>query len=246
MPMRPEADRPPLPKRPALPGLKGKVVLIMGGARGLGAAIGRVLGEEGATIVLADVMVARLKLYTAVLMEQGIAAESVVVDVGNHLQVATALREVHLRHGRLDGVINRSVTDVGVPLHALSVDDWERVVRTDLSGAFVVAKQAAALMLKDIAQAADGRLCHIVNILSSAAKQAGPGAVACHATQWGLLGMSHALHAELRPHGVMVSAVVAGAPQDPMSVAHAVRFVLTQPVGTVVPELSVMPLAEST
>lgn len=83
-----------------------------------------------------------------------------------------------------------------------------------------------------------------------------------HATKWGLLGLSHALHAELRPHGIKVSAVIAGGMrtpflldrfpdidvsnlQDPANVAAAVRFVLLQPPETVIPEVMVLPMRET-
>ena len=80
--------------------------------------------------------------------------------------------------------------------------------------------------------------------------------------EWGLLGLSHALHAELRPQGIKVSAIVAGGMrtpflldrfpdidpgvlQDPMAVARAVLFVLQQPDETVVPEVMVLPMRET-
>ena len=103
---------------------------------------------------------------------------------------------------------------------------------------------------------------HIVNVASTASKRAWPNASAYHATKWGLLGLSHALHAELRPRGIKVSAVVAGGMrtpflldrfpdidpkvlQDPMNVARAIRFILTQPEEAVVPEMMVIPMRET-
>jgi short-subunit dehydrogenase len=102
----------------------------------------------------------------------------------------------------------------------------------------------------------------IVNITSTAAKRAWPNASAYHASKWGLLGLSHALHAELRPHGIRVTAVVAGgmrtpflldrfpdldpsALQDPADVAQAILGVLLLPRATVVPELTVLPVRET-
>ena len=102
----------------------------------------------------------------------------------------------------------------------------------------------------------------IVNIASTAAKRAWANASAYHASKWGLLGLSHALHAEGRPHRVKVTAVVAGGMrtpflldrfpeldpevlQDPANVAETVRFVLTQPDETVIPEVMVLPLRET-
>jgi len=101
-----------------------------------------------------------------------------------------------------------------------------------------------------------------VNVASTAAKRAWPNASAYHASKWGLLGLSHALHAELRPQGIRVTAVIAGGMrtpflldrfpdidpatlQEPANVARAIRQVLELPRETVVPELTVLPMRES-
>ena len=101
-----------------------------------------------------------------------------------------------------------------------------------------------------------------MNIVSTAARRAWPNAAAYHASKYGLLGLSHALHAELRAHGIKVTAILAGGMrtpflldrfpdippgnlQDPENVAEAVRFALTQPPGTVVAELMVLPMGET-
>jgi short-subunit dehydrogenase len=103
---------------------------------------------------------------------------------------------------------------------------------------------------------------HIINVTSTAAKRAWPNAAAYHASKWGLLGLSHALHAELRVHGIRVTAVVAGGMrtpflldrfpdldpallQDPANVAEAIRSVLLLPPSTVVAELTVLPMQET-
>jgi short-subunit dehydrogenase len=102
----------------------------------------------------------------------------------------------------------------------------------------------------------------IVNIASTAAKRAWPNASAYHASKWGLLGLSHALHAELRPHGIRVTAVVAGGMrtpflldrfpdldptrlQDPASVALAIRHALLLPRESVIAELTIVPVHET-
>jgi short-subunit dehydrogenase len=103
---------------------------------------------------------------------------------------------------------------------------------------------------------------HIVNVVSTAARRAWANASAYHASKWGLLGFSHALHVEARPHQVKVTAVIAGGMrtpflldrfpdldpgllQEPRNVADAIRFVLTQPDETVIPELMVIPMRET-
>jgi NAD(P)-dependent dehydrogenase (short-subunit alcohol dehydrogenase family) len=102
----------------------------------------------------------------------------------------------------------------------------------------------------------------IVNIASTAAKRAWPNACAYHASKWGLLGLSHALHAELRPHNIRVTAVIAGGMrtpflldrfpeldaenlQDPDDVARAIVSLLSLPASSVVAELTILPMRET-
>jgi len=102
----------------------------------------------------------------------------------------------------------------------------------------------------------------IVNIVSTAGKRAWANASAYHASKWGLLGLSHALHVEGRTHGIKVTAVVSGGMrtpfllerfpdidpgvlQDPLNVARTILFVLTQPAETVIPEVMVLPMRET-
>jgi short-subunit dehydrogenase len=103
---------------------------------------------------------------------------------------------------------------------------------------------------------------HIVNVVSTAAKRAWANASAYHASKWGLLGLSHALHVEGRKHRIKVTAVIAGGMrtpfilerfpdtdpgllQDPRNVAETIRFVLTQPEESVIPEVMVLPMRET-
>jgi NAD(P)-dependent dehydrogenase (short-subunit alcohol dehydrogenase family) len=236
--------------------LSGQTVLITGGSRGLGGAIADLLGAAGAQLVIGDVAYDRAQDKAATLSEHGIQALALPLDVGNEDQVLHVMAQVRQRYGHLDALINNAAIDVTAPMEELTSDDWHRIVRTNLTGPFLMAKHALTLL------AASKSGGHIVNIASTASKRAWPNASAYHATKWGLLGLSHALHAELRPQGIKVSAVVAGGMrtpflfdrfpdldpgvlQDPISVARAVRFVLTQPKETVVPEMMVLPMRET-
>ncbi|WP_374672884.1 SDR family oxidoreductase [Ideonella sp.] len=233
--------------------LRGKTILITGGSRGLGGAIADLLGEAGAQLVIADLAFERAEDKAATLAERDVPAIAVGLDVGDEVQVQRAMQVVRERFGRIDALVNNAAIDVTAPLAELGSSDWRRIVDTNLTGPFLMAKAALPLM---------ERGSHIVNIASTASKRAWPNASAYHATKWGLLGLSHALHAELRPQGIKVSAVVAGGMrtpflfdrfpdldpgllQDPASVARAVRFVLTQPPETVIPEVMVLPMRET-
>jgi NAD(P)-dependent dehydrogenase (short-subunit alcohol dehydrogenase family) len=235
--------------------LHGKTIFITGAASGLGAALAGLLAASGADIVAADIREAPLSTMTARLREHGVRVHTMALDVSDPSAAARAVAEAIDTMGRLDVLVNNAGTDVTLPIDELSEADWLRVINTNLNGPFLLAKHAAAHMRVLGAG-------HIINIASTAAKRAWPNASAYHASKWGLLGLSHALHAELRPHNIRVTAVIAGGMrtpflldrfpdldpaklQDPANVAAAIRSVLLLPPETVVPEITVLPMQET-
>lgn len=235
--------------------LAGKVALVTGGARGLGAEICRELGAAGATVIAADVRSELAEQVVGELRDQGGTAEALGLDISDAVAVEAALRDLLQRHGALDILINNAGVDVTVGIDEMSIEEWDRIMSVNLRAPFVLSRLALAHMK----ERAEG---HIVNIVSTAAKRAWANAAAYHASKWGLLGFSHALHVEGRAVGVKVTAVISGGMrteflferfpdldpgllQDPRNVARTVRFVLTQPEGTVIPEITVLPMRET-
>ncbi|TRM51014.1 SDR family NAD(P)-dependent oxidoreductase [Achromobacter sp. LC458] len=233
--------------------LKGRCVLVTGGGSGLGAALCEMLAAEGASVAVTDVDEQRATALARRLSEQGANVMACIMDVGVVADVREGLDAVVRQFGKLDAIVNSAGVDVTAPIDDLDPDVWERVLRTNLTGPFLMAKLG-----KD--RLSPGG--HIVNVASTAARRAWPNASAYHASKWGLMGLSHALHAELRGAGIKVSAVIAGGMrtpflldrfpdidtntlQDAANVARAVRFVLTQPEETVVPEIMVLPMKET-
>lgn len=235
--------------------IEGKVALVTGGARGLGEAICRTLSESGATVVLADILEDQAQALASELGSNGNKVQPLVLDVCNEVMIERAIQRIRSEHGRLDVLINNAGTDRTVSVEDLPVEDWDRVIATNLRGPFVLSKYAFPIMKEQ------GR-GHIVNIVSTAARRAWPNAAAYHASKWGLLGFSHALHTEGRPHNIKVTAVIAGGMrtpflldrfpdidvdtlQNPRNVAETIRFVLSQPDETVIPEIMVIPMRET-
>jgi len=235
--------------------LLGKTVFITGAGSGLGLALAELLAGSGAEIVAADIAADKLEGVCARVRAQGVRAHPIALDVSDPVASRRAVQETLDLTGRLDVLVNNAGTDVTVPVAELSEHDWMRVIGTNLNGPFLLAKYAAEHMR----EAGDG---HIINVASTAAKRAWPNAAAYHASKWGLLGLSHALHAELRAHGIRVTAVIAGGMrtpflldrfpdldpallQEPGNVAEAIRSVLLLPPSTVVAELTVLPMQET-
>ena len=240
---------------PAQPSLAGKSILITGGGSGLGAALCRTLAAAGAHIMVGDRHRENAQAVAESLRQTSPSVQSMAFDVGDPADAERAVASVVEVFGGIDVLINNAGTDVTCPLEELSYEQWDRVVHTNLYGPYLLSKCATAHMKRR----GGG---HIINIASTAAKRAWPNASAYHASKWGLLGFSHALHAELRPHNIKVTAVVAGGMrtpflldrfpdidlttlQDPVNVARTVQAVLLLPDETVVPEITVLPMRET-
>jgi NAD(P)-dependent dehydrogenase (short-subunit alcohol dehydrogenase family) len=234
--------------------LAGKTILVTGGASGLGAALCRLLAASGANVAVGD-LPDRAAAFAQTLEANGGRVQGMGFDVGDPAAAEKAIADTVKQFGRLDVLINNAGTDKTLPMGELKTDDWLRVINTNLNGPFLMAKFASEHMK----QAGGG---HIVNIASTAAKRAWPNASAYHASKWGLLGLSHAMHAELRPQNIRVTAVVVGGMrtpflldrfpdidesklQDPMNVARAVKSALLLPEESVVAEITVLPLQET-
>lgn len=238
-----------------MPSLQSKVAIVTGGGRGLGEAICRMLGEAGAIAIVADIQQELTEKVSLAIQEEGGQAQALALDVTNAEQVQAAIGQIYHRYGQLDILINNAGIDVTLPVDELTVQDWHRVMAVNLNGPFIMSKAVLPYMK----QQGSG---HVVNIASTAAKRVWPNASAYHASKWGLLGFSHALHVEARPHNIKVTAVVAGGMQtpfildrfpdvdinvlqDPKNVADTIRYVLMQPKETVIPEVMVLPMRET-
>jgi NAD(P)-dependent dehydrogenase (short-subunit alcohol dehydrogenase family) len=235
--------------------LAGRVILVTGGARGLGEAIVRRLARSGARVVAADVRTDLAEATASSIRDEGGRVDAVELDVTDASGADAVVRSIADRHGRLDVLVNNAGIDVTAPFEDITVEDWDRILGVNLRGPVVMSRAVYPIMR----QRGSG---HIVNVVSTAAKRAWPNASAYHASKWGLLGFSHALHTEGRPLGIKVSAVVAGGMrtpflldrfpdldpgvlQDPANVADAIRYVLLQPDETVIPEVTVIPMRET-
>lgn len=188
--------------------LNGKVVLVTGGGRGLGEAICRNLTGAGALIVAGDVRVEMAERVAESILESGGRAEAIRIDVTDEMGAAEAVERIAAKDGSLDILVNNAGVDLTVSVDEMSMADCDRILAVNLRGPFLMSKLALRAMRNQ------GR-GHIVNIVSTAAKRAWANASAYHASKWGLLGLSHALHVEGGEANVKVTAVVAGGMRTP-------------------------------
>jgi len=157
---------------------------------------------------------------------------------------------VQKKFGRLDVLVNNAgIGGFASPLHQLPIEDWDRILNTNLRGVFYTIRALAPLMIAR-------RSGHIVNISSLAGKNALPNGAAYAASKWGLNGLSYSVAEELRAHNIRVAVICPGSTNtelsphagkdparllQPEDVAHVVEMLVTQPPQSFASEVLLRP-----
>lgn len=183
--------------------LKDKVALVTGGGGGLGSAIARRFAGEGATVLCTDRDLTTAEATAAAIDTAGGTAGAMLADVARPEHCTAQVAEAVARYGRLDIVVNNA----GISLHKLALDttldDWERVLRINLTGSFLTA-QAAARHMRD---QGGGR---IIQLGSISGQRGNMGGIAYGASKAAVMHICKVLAVELSGQGVMVNAIAPG------------------------------------
>jgi NAD(P)-dependent dehydrogenase (short-subunit alcohol dehydrogenase family) len=185
--------------------LAGKIALVTGAARGIGRGIALVLAEQGATVALNDLPGDDHRAAAAeVVAAAGGTGAFFAADVTDETQVSGLFAAVQARFGRLDILVNNVGTSQPKDIFVASLDDWNRIMTTNLTSCFLCSKAAMGIM----ATQKSGR---IVNISSVVGEQ---GALFGHvhyaASKSGMLGFTKTLARTAAPLGITANAVAPG------------------------------------
>ena len=183
--------------------LKDQIVLVTGGARGIGKAIAENFAKKGAHLVIADISLSSAEDTAKEIAATGVKTLALSLDVSKAGDVTAAFADIIKEFGRIDVVINNAgITKDGLLLR-MKEEDWDAVININLKGVFLCSKEAVKLMVKQ-------RYGRIVNIASVVAFIGNPGQANYSASKAGIVGLTRTIAAEYASRGITVNAVAPG------------------------------------
>ncbi|MEK2606938.1 SDR family NAD(P)-dependent oxidoreductase [Burkholderia arboris] len=183
-------------------GLTGKIAIVTGSARGLGAATARRLAQEGASVVVTDINAELAQATAQTLRDEGLAAHCVVGDITQAADVQRLVDETVAHFGGVHILVNNAGAPRDKYLVKMSEDDWDFVMTVMLKGAFL----AARAVMPHFIEQGWGRLINI----SSRAHLGNPTQANYSAAKAGLIGMAKALSMEEGRYGITANCVAPG------------------------------------
>lgn len=190
--------------------LKDKVAVVTGASQGIGRETALALAEAGAKVAAAARNQEKLASLVGEIAGKGGEALAVKMDVADAEQVKAGFRQVLEKFGRLDILVNNAaITRDGLAMR-MKLDDWDAVIRTNLTGAHLCIQQALPVMMK----ARSGR---VINISSVVAEMGNAGQANYVAAKAGLIGLTKAIAMEIASRNITVNAVAPGFVETPMT-----------------------------
>ena len=190
--------------------LKDKVALVTGASQGIGRATSLALAEAGAKIAVAARRADKLASLVAEIEAAGGEAFAVPMDVADAGQVKNAFQQVLGKFGKIDILVNNAAVTRDTLALRMKLEDWDAVLRTNLTGAHLCIQQALGAMLRQ-------RSGRIINLSSVVAETGNAGQANYVASKAGLIGLTRAIAVEVASRGITVNAVAPGFIETPMT-----------------------------
>jgi 3-oxoacyl-[acyl-carrier protein] reductase len=190
--------------------LKDKVALVTGASQGIGRAIALSLAESGAKVAVTARNTEKLAAIAQEIAQAGGEALPISMDVADPAQVKAGFEKALAKFGRLDILVNNAAITRDTLALRMKLEDWDAVLRTNLTGAHLCIQQALGAMLK----ARSGR---IINITSVVAETGNAGQANYVASKAGLIGLTRAIAIEIASRTITVNAIAPGFIETPMT-----------------------------
>ena len=186
--------------------LTGRVAIVTGGSRGLGREMAEGLAEAGAALMLCARREQWLTPTIAEMRERGFSVEGVTCDVSDAEQVLRVVDETLKAYGQVDILINNAGIAWGERPETMTLENWQKVIDINLTGAFLFSQAAGREMLKRNY----GRIINVASIAGLQSSVAGPSFAGYAASKAGLMGLTRELAATWGRQGIRVNAIAPG------------------------------------
>jgi len=190
--------------------LDGRVALVAGSASGIGRAAAQGLAAAGATTICADLNGAGAQNVAAEIRDAGGRAEGLVLDITDQQGVDATVSQIIAEHQHIHVLVSTPAVNVRKPLLSYTGDDFDKVIRLNLKGSFLIAQAVARTM----SEKGRGSIILLSSIRSITVE---PGQGVYAATKAGLVQMARALAAELGGAGVRVNCIAPGVVETPLT-----------------------------
>ena len=186
--------------------LSGRVAIVTGGSRGIGAEFAEGLAEAGASLMLCARRDDWLLPGIEAMRARGFTAEGMRCDVSNPADVQAVVDRTVARYGKIDILVNNAGVSWGERPEAMTLQQWQKVIDVNLTGAFVFSQAAGREMIKR----QYGRIINVASIAGMQGNVHGPYYAAYAASKAGLIGLTRELAASWGRQGIRVNAIAPG------------------------------------
>lgn len=226
--------------------IKGQVVVITGASSGIGLATAKQFAEKGAKVYMLARGKERLESACDALRNEGLDVVSRVVDVADEESVKRCFADIFSKESKIDFLINNAGSGFATKIAETSMEDWNRIMQTNLTGVFLCCRETLAGGM------AEQKSGHIINVSSIVGKVANPNAPIYCGSKHGLNGLTDGLRQQVAPQGIKVSLVSPSAVDTAYwdgrdvdrsqflstdEVADAILYVAMQPTGVLIKDI---------
>ncbi len=190
--------------------LNDRVALVTGASQGIGRATALALAGAGAKVACAARNAEKLATVVAEITAAGGEALAVQMDVAEADQIKAGFKQVSEKFARLDILVNNAAITRDMLALRMKLEDWDAVLRTNLTGAYLCTQQAIGVMLRQ-------RYGRIINVSSVVAETGNAGQANYVAAKAGLIGLTRAIAVEIASRSITVNAVAPGFIATPMT-----------------------------
>ncbi|MGB2676330.1 MAG: SDR family oxidoreductase [Candidatus Acidiferrum sp.] len=186
--------------------LTGRVAIVTGGSSGLGYQMAEGLAEMGADLVLCARKKQRCEEAAGEFRQFGVKALPLVCDVRNPAQIQEVVEAAFFQLGRIDVLVNNAGSSWGAPAEEMRLEDWNKVIETNLTGTFLFAQAVGKKMI----QQGRGKIINIASVAGLRGASSQLEAIGYHASKGGVVSFTKDLACKWAKHNIQVNAIAPG------------------------------------